>query len=107
LIASSSSDGAVPSFFRAQACGADLHARHRTTLPRYIDSCAGSTILGRASVWTLRMDDPFELVSAMFVIALSAVVLVGGQLYLAKQTEPNSGTSASRPSLAENATPMR
>jgi len=53
------------------------------------------------------MDDPFELISATFVIALSAVALVGGQLYLARQIEPNFGTSASRPSLAENAAPMK
>ena len=49
------------------------------------------------------MDDPFELVSAMFVLALSAVVLVGGQQYLAKQIDPGEATYASRPSVTENA----
>ena len=52
------------------------------------------------------MDDPFDLVSAMFVLALSAVVLVGGQQYLAKQIEPNARTSASRPYVAANAVPI-
>lgn len=63
-----------------------------------------SKLPGRASVW---MDGPFELVGALFVIALSAVVLVGGELYLAKQIEPNSETSASRPYLAENTALIR